>query len=340
LGAGGGGGEGVGCLTVGGAAVFYIANNTGVISVYAQGTGAFLRNLPDLRVTFNSDVSVSALSLSLDGSLLYAAAAHSILALDTTPGPAEGTVVYSVFTNNAHDVVIGPDSMVYATSFNSNTGVLRFTKTLVLDTALLPPGQFIPADDHGLDMPGGMTFDAAGDFFVSRFDPGVANAASFVNEYSVSAADVASFARTFTFPAGSDPLGLALSPVDGNVYSANYGANTVSKIDLTTNTVSQFIQNPTAPPIPDPTAGTGPKYLFFTGNSCKVATNAFVEVCKSSSITDPVTGNFTFTSPAFSSLPNNSVTVPVGACSPPIPVSATAPSSAITITEGASRVEG
>ena len=56
----------------------------------------------------------------------------------------------------------------------------------------------------------------------------------------------------------------------------------------------------------------------------------FVEVCKSSSSVNPVTGNFTFTSPAFTSAPGNSITVPVGSCSGPIPV----PPGPVTISEG------
>uniref|UniRef100_Q020Y1 Conserved repeat domain n=1 Tax=Solibacter usitatus (strain Ellin6076) TaxID=234267 RepID=Q020Y1_SOLUE len=334
----GGGGEGVACLTAGGVGVFYIANNSGVISVYSQNTGAFLRNLPDLRMTFAPGVSISALSLSQDGSILFAAAGNYILGLDTTPGPTEGAVLYSV-AFASHDVVVGPDGLIYSTNFNSNTGVHRFIKgsgnLLVLDPALSPAGQFIAAGDNGLDKPGGMTFDATGKlFFVSRFQPFNSTALSFVNEYSVSTADLASFVRTFNLPNGYSPLGLALSPIDGNIYSADFGANAVSKLDLSLNTVTQFVPNPTAPASPDPSAGSEPKYLFFT-NSCKVLANAFVEVCKSSSITNPVSGNFTFTSPAFTSLPNQSVTVPVGACSGPIPVAAAAPSSSIVITEGA-----
>ena len=57
---------------------------------------------------------------------------------------------------------------------------------------------------------------------------------------------------------------------------------------------------------------------------------AFVEVCKSSSSVNPVTGSFTFTSPAFTSAPGNSITVPVGSCSGPIPV----PPGPVTISEG------
>jgi uncharacterized repeat protein (TIGR01451 family) len=61
----------------------------------------------------------------------------------------------------------------------------------------------------------------------------------------------------------------------------------------------------------------------------QVPCDAFVEVCKASSSTNPVTGNFTFTSPAFTSAPGNSVTAPVGACSGPIPVA----HGSVTITE-------
>jgi len=57
--------------------------------------------------------------------------------------------------------------------------------------------------------------------------------------------------------------------------------------------------------------------------------DAFVEVCKASSSTNPVTGNFTFTSPSFVTVPNNSITVPVGGCSGPIRVE----QGPVTITE-------
>jgi hypothetical protein len=72
---------------------------------------------------------------------------------------------------------------------------------------------------------------------------------------------------------------------------------------------------------------------------------SFLEVCKSSSSVSPVTGSFTFTSStpsgtpsapgplvnAFTTIPSNSITVPVGSCSGPLPV---IPGS-VTITESA-----
>jgi hypothetical protein len=113
-------------------------------------------------------------------------------------------------------------------------------------------------------------------------------------------------------------------------------AQDVLEINPSSGTVTVFIKDSGTPTGNGFSSYPGPeaKYLQFIQN-CTGATNAFVEVCKSSSITDPVTGDFTFTSPGFTGLPNSSVTVPVGACSPPIPVSATAPSSTITITETA-----
>ena len=74
---------------------------------------------------------------------------------------------------------------------------------------------------------------------------------------------------------------------------------------------------------------------------------SFLEVCKSSSSLSPVTGSFTFTSstpsgtlsaagtpvqvPAFTTIPGNSITVPVGSCSGPLPVIP----GPVTITESA-----
>jgi hypothetical protein len=104
---GGGGGEGVACLTIDGRAVYYIANNTGKIKIYDQISGNFIKDLVDL----GASAHVAALSLSLDASLIYAAdpGTFHILALDT----ANGNTMYSVSTVNSHDVVVGPDGTVY-----------------------------------------------------------------------------------------------------------------------------------------------------------------------------------------------------------------------------------
>lgn len=60
------------------------------------------------------------------------------------------------------------------------------------------------------------------------------------------------------------------------------------------------------------------------------ATNAFIEICKTSSLTNPVTGNFTFTatSGSFSTGP---ITIPAGVCTGPIGV----PAGTVTVTEAA-----
>jgi streptogramin lyase len=305
---GGGGTEALACLTLNGKPVFFISNNSSTIAVYDQTSGQFLNNL----VTLTGGASIAGMALSLDGKVLYAADGHRIAAVDTTTG----SVVASVSMASAHDVIVGPDGSVYASAFPAQAGVLKFSPTLTNQTQFIAPG------DNGLTRAAGMAFNATGTrFFVSQFS----NSPSFVNEYAVSNSGTAGFVSpSISLPAGSAPLGLALGP-DGNIYSANFNANTVGKIDLANNNaVSTHIAN----------AGPNPKYVFFT-EDCKTVSNSFIEICKSSSITDPVTGTFTFTatSGSFTSSP---IGVPVGLCSGPIAV----PSGAIKVTEAATTGTG
>ncbi len=299
---GGGGTEALACLTLDGNPVFFISNNSALIGIYDQTTG---QNTGSINI---GSGSVAGMSLSQDGGTLYAADGSRIVAVDTS----SHLIIAQVTTPNSHDVIVGPDGSVYAGSWVSNTGVIKFSPTLT------SPVQFIAANDHGLDRPGGMVFDATGTkFFVSRFQPGTSSL-SFVNEYDVSSG-TASFLQTIPFPAGSSPLGLALGP-DGNVYSANFSNNTVGEINLSnSNFVSTFIAN----------AGPNPKYVFFT-KDCKTVSDSLIEICKSSSITDSVTGTFTFTATngSFTSAP---IEVPVGLCSGPVAV----PSGAVKVTEAA-----
>jgi streptogramin lyase len=302
LAVGGGSTEAVSCLTLNGKPIFFISNNSAIVAIYDQLTG---QNIGSINI---GSGSIAGMALSQDGKTLYAAAGTRIVAIDTV----SQQIVAQVATPNSHDVIVGPDGSVYAGSWVSNTGVLKFAPNLT------SPVQFIAANDHGLNQPGGMVFDATGTkFFVSRFDPS-SGALSFVNEYDVSTG-TASFLQTISFPNGSSPLGLALGP-DGNVYTANFSNNTIGKIDLSNNNaVSTFIAN----------AGPRPKYVSFT-KDCKTVSDSFIEICKSSSITDPVTGTFTFTATngSFTSVP---ITVPVGVCSGPVAV----PSGTVRVTEAA-----
>lgn len=297
----GGGTEAIACLTLNGQAIFFISSNSSRIGIYDQATG---QNIGSVDI---GSGSVAGMALSPNGQTLYAADGNRIVAIDT----ASKMIVNQFMTPNSHDVAVGPDGSVYAGSWVSNTGVIKLAPNLT------GPVQFIAANDHGLDRPGGMVFDATGTkFFVSRFVPG-STSLSFVNEYSVSSG-TATFLQTISFPTGSSPLGLALGP-DGNIYTANFSSDTIGKIDLSNNAVSTFIAN----------AGPNPKYVFFT-KDCKSVADSYIEICKSSSITDPVTGTFTFTATngTFTSAP---VAVPVGLCSGPIAV----PAGSVKVAEAA-----
>jgi|HubBroStandDraft_1064217.scaffolds.fasta_scaffold05796_3 hypothetical protein len=95
------------------------------------------------------------------------------------------------------------------------------------------------------------------------------------------------------------------------------------------NTLGFEIRNRGGGGIDSSFTDTGLRVEFNAQLSTVSTPEPFVEVCKSSATVSPVTGDFTFTSPAFTSVPGNAITVPLGSCSGPIPVSA----GTITITE-------
>src|SRR5450755_2240435 len=118
------------------------------------------------------------------------------------------------------------------------------------------------------------------------------------------------------------PLGLALGPGDGKIYVANFGT-----LGLADGGVLEVDPSGTYPTylvsfISMPNAGTNPKYLHFVQ---KCTDNGYIEICKLSSTVNPGPAGlcgFTVTGEA------NTVMVPVGECSGPIP--ATTPSATIT----------
>src|SRR5262249_29312198 len=160
-GGGGAGGEGFACVQGGAGLQIYTSNEGPSILICTLAT-------PNSCVPFLTSARpgtrYAAIALSLDGSTLYAAddAQNFIDAYNTTTK----ALVFSVSTQASHDVRVGPDGSVYATHFNHNTGVLKFSPNLVSVTQFIAPG------DNGLSCPSGMTFDLAGNFWVANFGGG------------------------------------------------------------------------------------------------------------------------------------------------------------------------
>jgi len=135
------------------------------------------------------------------------------------------------------------------------------------------------------------------------------------------------FIPPFTTTCGG--TGLFSPPVSPNKFTFSNGALSASTCTVTVRVVATscglFTNNQSNI--------TNVTFLDATGvlpATLQVSCDAFIEICKLSSSTNPVTGNFTFMgSPPFTSIPGNSVMVPVDKCSGPIQVA----HGPVTITE-------
>ena len=123
---------------------------------------------------------------------------------------------------------------------------------------------------------------------------------------------------------GAAPFGLEVSPVnppgppidscEGCILVANLRANTVTQIDPSSCTGGTCTMQPF---ITSAKLGSGgPKYVHFTENCCDTG---YVEICKMSCLTNPVTGYFTFTA-TNSGVSSGPLSIPVNACSGPIQI--------------------
>ena len=354
---GGGGAEGFGCLVTGGVPSLFVAANNATIQVVNPTTSQVLGG-----VTITGATQIAGMSLSPpSGSVLYAAdySSDKIWALDTAtilssittaavPPALPGSPYPSVSTNASHDVAVDLAGNVYNASFQAghDRTVLTFPSTLPspASPALSSSSTFINlavGTTYGLADPGGLLW-SNGSFWVSNFDgsgtcTNLSDSCSSIFQF----ASGGSLLHKILAPRGSAPLGLAEGP-DGNIYVAMFNTNAVGVI-----TVANLAGQPQVIPYPATISATSvfnasfmstnvnsePKYLGFTEN-CTAAPTAYIEVCKASSLTNPVLPNgiypFTVTGSAYNS--SNPLMVPVGACSGPIPVSVNSTGMA-TVTE-------
>ena len=197
------GGEGIACLTVGGATRIFVANNGDTINTFDVPANPIQPTKLSVLVSIGGGAAIGALSLSLDGTLLYAAdwGNNKIYAFKTI----DGTLVHSTSTLASHDVRVGPDGNVYATDFQNSTGVLKFNP----DLTPFAQSTFVANSNNGLGAAGAMTFDAAGNLWVADF-----SATSTVYEYD----SAGNFLRKITDPLLNAPFGLDVGP-DGTFTS-------------------------------------------------------------------------------------------------------------------------
>ena len=242
-------GEGIACrTTVAGVSELFVAtyNAGGNINVYDLSTGQPLRSFTGLNF-------VGGVSLSPDGKILYVADGARVVALDAMTGVQLYMTAVAI---QAHDILVSLDgSSVYVTHFNHPSEVLKFKADLT--PAAIPV--FISDSTH-LTKPGGMAFDADGNLWVSNLFAGASNS---VNEYDITGS-TGVFLRNVSFPANSNPLGLALG-ADKNMYVAEFSSlgnpftGDVAMIELNNKSYvrSIFIPEGSVPG----KAGINPKYV-------------------------------------------------------------------------------
>jgi hypothetical protein len=244
-------------------------------------------------------------------------------------------VKHSVLTAASHDIAVGPDGNVYGAYFNSHKGVVQFSPNLALNGTFITNSQ--------LPYAGGIVFDGGGNLWVTNTasagaSDGIYEFTGPLNPNPHRLLNVT--ADPNAFPLGMDispvnPPGPAVDPCNGCIVVAelrgknNNGIGSVSQVDPATCTGT--ISNPgtCSFKLPNPYislgSGAEPKYVHFSENCCDTG---YVEICKMSCLTDPVTGYFTFTATnsGFSSGP---LSIPVNACSGPVQI----PNGTVTIHE-------
>ncbi len=323
--AAGQGSEGFACVKLSSNRIF-AANNSNAIGVFDINTGTKITSF-----TVGGG-SIAALAINISGTILYAAdySGH-IYGVDTTTF----LIKYQVATAASHDIAVGPDGNIYGAYFNSHQGVQSFKPDLT------PIGTFIP--DGMLPYAGGMVFDGSGNLWVTNTGPAGPNDG--IYEFTGPLNALPGRLLNITADPNAFPLGMDISPMNppappidackGCIVVAELkGKNgnsigSISQVDPSTCTGTVTSPGTCSFAAPDPYIavenGAEPKYVHFSENC---SDTGYLEICKMSCLSNPVTGLFTFTATndGFSAPPQ---TIPVGACSGPIQV----PNGTVSITE-------
>ena len=321
----GGSSEGLACVKLTKNEI-YVANNGSTIGVYDINSGQLKRTLHP------GASAIAGMAFNITGDTLYAAdwVGKRIYKVNPITGAAT-----SVGTQAAHDVVVGPDGNVYATEFDApgGSGVQVFTPSLGLHAPFLLPGTPPRA--------GGMVFDGGGNLWVTSTNPGspyTAGIYKFAGPNSTTPNPGTQL--NFMPDPNAFPLGLDVSPVNppGPFIDACKGCIVVAELNGAAGigSISQIDPVLDCPvgggtcsfrPVNHPyfTTGGHPKYVHFSEDCCD---SGYVEICKMSCLTNPVHGYFDFTA-TNSGVSIGPLSIPVGACSGPIPI----PNGTVTIHE-------
>ncbi|MFZ0226215.1 MAG: hypothetical protein WAL41_04545, partial [Mycobacterium sp.] len=358
-GGGGGGGEGIACANGPNQSVIWVSDFSNTISAYNLANGAYLST------PFSGGSAIVGMTINGAGNAIYAAdyasgsTGYVWTLVPSLVYPYGSEVAKTTVSAGAHDVALGtyPATLagdVFTTVFtNDNTGADQF-QNVGINLALSGPVQALPyGAPFNSPNPGcatftngshcwtrltGMVFDATGNLWVNSATSG--DNGTF--EFAQSGSTPPEFVPVSFTPSGTTgdfPIGIAIAPPGdanaGNVLTANYNAGTVSMINPSscTPTVAQVLGGSTPGTCTRTTfitdyLGTGTKYVQYNQSCPSVANDGYIEICKQSNPTLPVTGtfDFTITAPQYSSGP---IPVPVGECSGPIQV----PSGTVTVAE-------
>jgi hypothetical protein len=342
-----GGGEGIACVH-GNSNVMYVSDNGSDVLAFNLSSGAYIGP------AFSGGSEITGMAINGAGNIIYAADYGDGAVWTLVPNGPYSLSPYAAETlvsAGAHDVALGTSPTALAgdvfTSYfdNPNTGASQF-ESVGTYSSLLFQGDALPYPVSGPYTNGcatftngthcwtritGMVFDALGNLWANSATSGDNGTFEFTQSGSTPPEFVPlNFTPSVTIH--DFPIGITIAPTGdinaGNILTADFSAGTISMISPTscTGTVStpgactrtNFIPN----------VGNNPKYVVYNQSCPSVADDGYIEVCKQSNPSLPVTGTFDFTITA-SQFNSGPIPVPVGECSGPIQV----PSGTVTVTE-------
>ena len=361
-GGGGSAGEGMACLS-GSSNVLYTANNSSTIDVWNMN---LVSNKADLLkgVSVGGGSLLTGLGVNGIGTLLYASGGGDIFSLSPlSASPWLMVNSYQTTADTTHDLGVGTCAAgtsctyggnIFTTHFqHTDLGMNEFAFNPNLNQMLPNLGEILPpspnncasfsgvsGNPHCWHNLSGVVFDNDGNLWVNS--TGATDQGTF--EFSTGGTCGSPFCPLNFVPivTAGRPFGVAVAPATdpinpGKILIANYDGGRIEILDPSTCTG----QHPSGSPW---TPGTcherdfissglsSPKYVIYNQNCTNPDDDGYVEICKDSDPSHPVSGtfNFTITAPQYSS---GTIAVPVGYCSGSIKVPSAVPSGSVTITE-------